>query len=76
MFLKHLTDEQLQLYLDDEIREENSLIEEHLHKCKYCLQQLETYRLVFAELKSEPEEVFSPGFESIIMIPISSISFT
>ncbi len=67
MSIKHLTDEQLQLYLDGGKSKENLLIEAHLNKCKDCLQQLEAYQLVFVELKTEPEEVFSLGFESVVI---------
>jgi len=67
MSLTHLTDEQLQLYLDGGKSEETLIIEEHLKLCKDCRQQLRAYQLVVAELQAEPTEVFSPGFESLII---------
>ena len=67
MSIIHLTDEQLQLYLEGGISQETSLIEEHLYSCEDCRLQLAAYRSVFTELNVEPAEVFSPGFESGII---------
>lgn len=67
MSIIHLSDEQLQLYLDDGSNEKSSFIEEHLRCCEQCRQQLAAYHSVIDELNTEPENVFSPGFESIII---------
>jgi predicted anti-sigma-YlaC factor YlaD len=67
MSIIHLTDEQLQLYLQGGRSQETSLIEEHLYSCEDCRLQLAVYRSVFTELNVEPADVFSPGFESGII---------
>ena len=67
MSIIHLTDDQLQFYLESGIGKDNSSVETHLQTCEQCRQQLEAYTFVFSELNSESDEVFSPGFESDII---------
>jgi hypothetical protein len=50
----HLTDEQLNEYLDDEIRD-RAQVEMHLSSCAECAARLTALRALFAEIESLPE---------------------
>ncbi len=51
----HLTDEQLNEYLDNESTDERAQIESHLSSCDECAARLSTLQNLFAELESLPE---------------------
>jgi len=67
MSLNHLTDRQMQLYLDGVISGETPLIEDHLHHCGECRHMIQVYQAVYHEFQSEPGEFFSPAFEDNIL---------
>jgi len=59
----HLTDEQINEYLDDETGE-RALIDSHLATCADCAARLTALQTLFAELNSLPEVELSTGFPS------------
>ena len=50
----HLTDEQLNEYLDHEFAEQTQM-EEHLHTCDECAARLTALQALFSEIESLPE---------------------
>ena len=53
--MEHLTDEQIQVYLDNEINENSKDIELHLHSCEQCGLNFYTYRQIYSSLTIESE---------------------
>ncbi|MFN8411063.1 MAG: hypothetical protein U0Z26_01610 [Anaerolineales bacterium] len=56
--MKHLSEEQLNEYLDHE-SQERELIEAHLSTCDECVARLNSLQAVFTELDSLPELAFT-----------------
>ena len=54
--MKHLSDTQLQLYLDGGLSSENKAAAAHLSNCDLCKSELELYKTVYAELKCEEND--------------------
>lgn len=67
MSLNHLTDRQIQLYLDGVRSDENSRVEEHVQQCEECRDLVQAYRAVYEEFQSEPGDIFSLAFEDKIL---------
>lgn len=75
--MKHLTDLELQLYLDGSLLPDNKEIVFHLAGCDICKQELERYKTVYAELTNEDEAVLSANFADnvIAALPEKKQSF-
>jgi len=71
MSLNHLTDRQIQRYLDHTRTEDNAAIMAHVAHCAKCQKAIQAYRAVYLELQSEPERSFSPAFEEAIIARVS-----
>ncbi|MFZ5517966.1 MAG: anti-sigma factor family protein [Candidatus Zhuqueibacterota bacterium] len=71
MSLKHLTDRQIQRYLDRANAEDNAEIMAHVAQCAECQRSIQAYRAVYQELQSEPKASFSPAFEDAILARLS-----
>ncbi|MFQ5633173.1 MAG: anti-sigma factor family protein [bacterium] len=69
--MKHLSDEDLQAYLDGVHGVNRVETEAHLMICKDCQHALEAYRHVYTALQNEPSSVFSLASENAIMQKIS-----
>lgn len=65
--MKHLTDDELQRYLDSPAAGRNSRMAAHLQTCSRCRHELETYRKLFGLLKSAPETSLSPHVQEEVM---------
>ncbi len=78
MRLKHITDDEIQDYLDGNISSEMKSIEGHLEVCDACQANLERYRLLYGELKNEEDIRLSPYFSEAVMsrLPASSAKKT
>ncbi len=69
---KHLTEEELFLFVEDEIkREEYKRIKEHLRECKLCQRRLEKAKIIEESLSSPPLLEPPPTLLSNIMAKIS-----
>jgi len=67
MSLNHLSDKELQAYVDGQLVENRSTIENHLLQCDRCRMQLAAYQKISSTFRYEPEEIFSAEFENIII---------
>ena len=66
--MTHLTDEELQNYLDGNISHSQiSIFEQHIESCEKCQSELAQYRDLYAELKKDAAFNLSPGFSNAIM---------
>jgi len=66
----HLTDEQLNEYLDNESTEPMQ-IEAHLTECADCVARLTALQSLFAEIESLPELTFSRNLAAPFIPPVS-----
>jgi hypothetical protein len=66
----HLTDEQLNEYLD-EATNERTQIESHLNSCDECAARLSTLQNLFAEIESLPEVELTRNFATPFTTPRS-----
>ena len=53
--MNHLTDEQIQEFLDNKTGQETNSVVEHLETCAHCKKQVEAYKQVFSTLNVEPD---------------------
>jgi hypothetical protein len=53
--MNHLTDEQIQEFLDNKIGQKTNNVVEHLETCAHCKKQVEAYKQVFSTLDVEPD---------------------
>jgi len=60
--VNHLTDDQIQEYLDNIDVRENQAIEVHLSECHNCRERLENYRSLYDGLKLDPVPPLPAGF--------------
>lgn len=71
--VKHLSDEWLQEYLDDELDDPSiDLLHEHLASCATCQQKLEAWRSLFAEIEHVPELEPSMDLAPVILARLES----
>jgi len=68
MMSEHLTDEQIQDYLDENLsQEQKTIIERHIQTCQKCQTELAQYRNLYTRLKSDVTFDLSPGFSIRVM---------
>lgn len=61
--MKHLTDSEIQTYLDGgSDGEAHKKIEMHLAGCQHCRKELQTYRALYGYLSAAPAVSLSPAF--------------
>jgi len=65
--MKHLSDEELQLYLSGKSEEGTEFIEEHLQNCAECRRQLRLYKSIDSALAVRQEEGFAENFDTMVM---------
>jgi hypothetical protein len=70
MDLNHLSDEQIQDYLDNPETGNRSGIEIHLHGCSLCRQNLELYRQMYGRLQQDTVPQLSINFSRQVMTRI------
>ena len=71
MYLDHLTDQQIQSYVEGESIHNPAEVEEHLKSCQQCRKQVNAYKFVRSEMVQEPKQIFfSDSFEDAIMTRI------
>ncbi len=63
--MKHLQDQDLQLYLDQQLRDREKI--DHLRHCPLCQERLDTYEIVFSGLRQAPQWTPSPQLQDKVM---------
>lgn len=71
----HLTDDQLQAYLDGTLAETDA-VEVHFASCPHCRQALEVYRQLYAAIEEEAAPELSPDFVDRVMTRLPESEFT
>jgi anti-sigma factor RsiW len=67
MGLKHLSDDEIQSYLDGTSSEYNEPVAQHLAECEQCRQELQVYRALYGSLSDAPVESLAPGFSDRLL---------
>ena len=67
MALAHLTDDQLQDYLDGNLSSVSNTVGEHLEECQLCQEALEEYKRLYAGLKDHRGFELSPDFAKSVL---------
>jgi len=65
--MTHLSDKEIQSYLDNTAGENQSIYEQHLRFCEKCRLVLKTYQDIYADLNTEFPVELSPKFVKVIM---------
>lgn len=71
--MKHLTDEELQDYLDGNTPEMKAAIEEHLEICASCRENMQIYEGLYTRLRDESGISLSPDFAETVIAKIPEI---
>lgn len=71
--MRHLTDEQIQRYLDGDMSRDSDTTY-HLQHCPACQRQLELYRKVYESLQQDVGFELAPGFAESIMNRLAATS--
>lgn len=74
MVINHLTDEQIQDYLDGKPSLSKSSLEEHLNTCAACSKTWGHYQNLYSELKREPGFKLSPNFAGTVITRIPQVA--
>ncbi|TFG97777.1 MAG: hypothetical protein E4H13_10585 [Calditrichales bacterium] len=72
MITNHLSDEDLQAYLDAQTASEKDSIEIHLSKCAECRSQLQAYRQLYGILETDTAMGLSPDFATRVISTIAA----
>lgn len=68
MATAHVTDEQIQDFLDGNLfQEQVTIVERHFQTCQKCQSELAQYRNLYAGLNSDVSFDLSPGFSTRVM---------
>ena len=67
MELRHLTDEEIQDYLDGNIPEGDELIQKHLRRCERCRKALLEYQSLYQGLKDDRGFKLPAGFPKAVL---------
>ena len=71
MMSNHLTEEQIQGYLDDQDRFDLKAIEEHLRVCASCQKSLEEYRKLYTALNTDLFSALPNNFSEQVVSVVS-----
>lgn len=68
MAINHLTDTEIQDYLDGNLAgEKESSVMWHLDECQACQHEMNRYKRLYTELKSDADIELSPNFSTAVM---------
>ena len=70
----HLSEEQIQLYLDNQEIPNVKTVEKHLNECSDCRKRMEEYRQVYVALSSDPFPALPKEFSKQVVSRISGTS--
>lgn len=68
MAIRHLTDEEIQEYLDGTLSQEHSFLVTHLESCDLCQNELRQYKSLYTGLESDFNFNLSPGFSKSVIL--------
>jgi anti-sigma factor RsiW len=71
MAVRHLTDEQIQRYLDGDMSRDSDAAY-HLQHCPACQRQLQSYRKVYEGLQQDVGFELAPGFAESVMTRLAA----
>jgi len=74
MIKKHLSDEQIQQYLDDRDRNNGLDIEEHLKSCPDCQKNFDQYKGLYSSLQIDTVPKLSPNFAHNVVSSLPDIT--
>lgn len=66
MLTKHLSDEEIQQYALNRSNAESRIID-HIHLCEECNAKIESYQLLFAGIKEQPEPRFDFNLPELVL---------
>lgn len=69
----HLSDDQIQNYLDNPRSSEREKIDQHLSSCSICQQTVHHYRTLYADLTLDFTPAFSKNFSKNVITALSSL---
>ncbi len=69
--MSHLTDREIQAFLDGAPMRQASEIEQHLQLCHQCQNSLEAYQEIYRNLKVAPQVTLPADFKSMVLAQIS-----
>ena len=70
--MNHLSDEQIQEYLDKRESEGRPEIDTHLHTCPVCIQTLQQYQEIYQQLRRDPIPDLSKDFSGQVLKKIKA----
>lgn len=71
MSINHLTDQQIQSYVEGEPAHDTAEMAKHLSSCKWCRKQLNAYKFIRSGMAQEPQGAFfSKDFDNLLMTKI------
>ncbi|MFH2036024.1 MAG: zf-HC2 domain-containing protein [Candidatus Zixiibacteriota bacterium] len=65
--MRHLTDIEIQDYIDGNLPGMTEKIEEHLHECADCRKTAREYQIIFNQLNADFTPVLAPNFAKAVM---------
>lgn len=71
--MKHLSDDELQLYLSGNSGEKTEFIEEHLERCTECRRQLAVYKSIDTSLGAREDIGFGHDFDDAVIQGIHNL---
>jgi hypothetical protein len=69
--LRHLTDDEVQLYVDDKQQCGITMIQ-HVHSCEECKAKVEIYQLIFKGLGQQPQPSFDFNISELVLQQLPS----
>lgn len=72
--LKHLTDDEVQLYVADKAQCDLKIVQ-HIHSCEVCRSRVETYQLLIKGIEQQPQPSFDFNLSELVLnqLPPQSI---
>lgn len=67
MALRHLTDEEIQQYLDGSLTKGQTRLHNHFETCKFCQKKLQQYKSLYMGLSKEVNFVLSANFTETVV---------
>ncbi len=72
MATRHMTEEEIQAYLDKGQSSLDQVFDSHLSQCGECRARVSEYRQLYGALAEEPNAVLSPGFPDTVIARVAA----
>ncbi len=69
--MRHLTDIEIQDFIDGNLPGRAEKFEEHLHECADCRKSAREYQIIFGQLNADNTPVLAPNFAKAVMSKIA-----